>query len=179
MAMILLTSFGTPIIYYGEEIGMASEKVNRKELKDKIGLKYWPFYAGRDKLRKPMQWDQSHNAGFSKSTPWLPINKPTSKTNLSSQLKDKNSIYNLFRQLIMFRKNNEILQKGSWKLFHFKNKNILAYKRVFKDKELIIVLNFSKKKQKVQLPSLSIVFSTHQNTNNNFLYPFEGRILKM
>ncbi len=179
MNLILLTSFGTPIIFYGEEIGMTSENVKRKEIRDKIGRKYWPFYTGRDKLRKPMQWNQGYNAGFSKATPWLPINKKTSKVNVAKQSEDKNSIYNLFKELITIRKNNEIFQKGSWKLFNCENKKILAYKRSYNDNELITLLNFSRRKQKIQVQFSSMIFSTHNKINNNFLAPFEGRILKV
>ena len=80
MAALYLTLRGTPIMYYGEEIGMKTTPPTRKEdVKDPIGRTGWPEEKGRDGERTPMQWDGSDNAGFSTGTPWLPV-PPTYKT---------------------------------------------------------------------------------------------------
>ena len=74
MAALYLTLRGTPIMYYGEEIGMKTTPPTRKEdVKDPIGRTGWPQEKGRDGERTPMQWDSSDNAGFSTGTPWLPV----------------------------------------------------------------------------------------------------------
>ena len=80
MAGLYLTLRGTPILYYGEEIGMKTTPPTRKEdVKDPNGRTGWPNDKGRDGERTPMQWDQSDNAGFSKGKPWLPV-PATAKT---------------------------------------------------------------------------------------------------
>jgi len=74
MAALYLTLRGTPIMYYGEEIGMkTTPPTSKEEVKDPIGRTGWPKEKGRDGERTPMQWDGSTNAGFSKATPWLPV----------------------------------------------------------------------------------------------------------
>ena len=74
MASLYLTLRGTPIMYYGEEIGMQNNDPTRKEdVKDPIGRVGWPQEKGRDGERTPMQWDDSPNAGFTRGVPWLPI----------------------------------------------------------------------------------------------------------
>jgi len=71
---------GTPIMYYGEEIGMTNNDPKRKEdVKDPIGRVGSPKEKGRDGERTPMQRDESANAGFSKAKPWLPV-PPSYKT---------------------------------------------------------------------------------------------------
>ena len=65
---------GTPIMYYGEEIGMENNDPKRKEdVQDPQGRRGWPAEIGRDGERTPMQWNDSANAGFSTGKPWLPV----------------------------------------------------------------------------------------------------------
>jgi alpha-glucosidase len=65
-ALMLLTLRGTPFLYYGEEIGMREEPVDRRHLKDPVGLRFWPFHPGRDGCRRPMAWtgEYSNGGGF-------------------------------------------------------------------------------------------------------------------
>ncbi len=74
MGAFYLTLRGTPIMYYGEEIGMENNDPTRREdVKDPIGRTGWPQEKGRDGERTPMQWNAKPNAGFSKKAPWLPV----------------------------------------------------------------------------------------------------------
>ena len=67
MAGMYLTLRGTPILYYGEELGMENNDPTRKEdVKDPLGQVGWPQNKGRDGERTPMQWNRSPNAGFTK-----------------------------------------------------------------------------------------------------------------
>ena len=93
IAGLYLTLRGTPIMYYGEELGMENNDPKRKEdVKDPIGRLGWPKEKGRDGERTPMQWNESANAGFSQARPWLPV-PPTYKThNVTDESKDPNSI---------------------------------------------------------------------------------------
>ena len=71
---LLLTLRGTPILYYGEEIGMENnDPKSRAEVQDPIGKIGWPKEKGRDGERTPMQWTDGVNAGFSTVKPWLPV----------------------------------------------------------------------------------------------------------
>ncbi|HEX8871837.1 MAG TPA: alpha-glucosidase, partial [Candidatus Acidoferrum sp.] len=80
MAGFYLTLRGTPVMYYGEEIGMKNNNPTKKEdVKDPIGQLGWPLEKGRDGERTPMQWTGGPNAGFSKAKPWLPV-PDTAKT---------------------------------------------------------------------------------------------------
>ena len=74
MAVLYLTLRGTPILYYGEEIGMRNNAPKlREDVKDPIGVKGWPKEKGGDGERTPMQWTNEPNAGFTQGTPWLSV----------------------------------------------------------------------------------------------------------
>ena len=73
LAAMLLTAWGTPFLYYGEEIGMKNGAITRRQIRDPVGIKYWPLNKGRDPERTPMQWSADANAGFSAAEPWLPV----------------------------------------------------------------------------------------------------------
>jgi alpha-glucosidase len=164
IAVMLLTLKGTPFIYYGEELGMKNGSIPKKILHDPLGIKYWPFHPGRDPERTPMQWSDAPNAGFSTASPWLPVNNDYDVVNVASELADKNSILNLYKDLIGLRKKHPALQRGDWiPVIEAKN-DILAYKRVFENEVMLIVLNFSNAARKADLvsPSLQTVLSTHR-----------------
>src|SRR5229473_8223911 len=89
MAGMYLTLRGTPIMYYGEELGMENNDPKRKEdVKDPIGKLGWPKDKGRDGERTPMQWKNEPNGGFSKNAPWLPVPASYATHNVESELKD-------------------------------------------------------------------------------------------
>ena len=73
--LMLLTMRGTPVLYQGDEIGLTDREFDKEELLDPVGLRFWPYYPGRDPERTPMQWDGGPNAGFTGAgvTPWLPM----------------------------------------------------------------------------------------------------------
>ena len=96
MAAMLLTLRGTPILYYGEEIGMQNNDPKRREdVKDPIGRKGWPKEKGRDGERTPMQWSGAANAGFTTGMPWNPIPATYKTYNVADELKDPDSILKL------------------------------------------------------------------------------------
>jgi len=103
MGAFYLTLRGTPIMYYGEEIGMQNNDPKRREdVKDPIGRTGWPKEKGRDGERTPMQWNAAPNAGFSDKAPWLPV-PPSFKThNVESESKDPNSVLVCIRKFLRF-----------------------------------------------------------------------------
>src|SRR5438270_1090161 len=116
MAGLYLTLRGTPIMYYGEEIGMENNDPKRKEdVKDPIGKIGWPKEKGRDGERTPMQWDNSKNAGFTtSSTPWLPVPSSYKQRNVEVESKDPSSILNFYKQLMSLRREMPALRDGTY-----------------------------------------------------------------
>jgi alpha-glucosidase len=152
MAALYLTLRGTPIMYYGEEIGMKTTPPTRQEdVKDPIGRKGWPKEKGRDGERTPMQWDDSENAGFTKGTPWLPV-PPTYKThNVADESKEPDSILEFYKSVLKLRHANSALLNGDYKAINESNANVLSYFRVYKDQAVVVSLNMSDTPQNIEL----------------------------
>jgi alpha-glucosidase len=150
MAALYLTLRGTPILYYGEEIGMKTTPPARKEdVKDPKGRTGWPNDKGRDGDRTPMQWDESDNAGFTKAKPWLPV-PPTAKThNVADEQKDPASMFSFYKQLLNLRHTNKELLDGSYLPVNQNDQNVLSYLRVFQDQAVLVALNMSGTAQKI------------------------------
>jgi alpha-glucosidase len=150
MAGLYLTLRGTPIMYYGEEIGMKTTTPTRKEdVKDPIGRTGWPKEKGRDGERTPMQWDESENAGFSKAAPWLPV-PPTAKThNVADESKDPESVLAFYRKVLKLRHTNRALLDGRYAPLNENDQNVLSYLRAYKDQVVLVALNMSGAEQKV------------------------------
>jgi len=160
MASLYLTLRGSPIMYYGEEIGMENNDPKRKEdVKDPQGKLGWPKEIGRDGERTPMQWNDSENAGFSKAQPWLPV-PPSYKThNVAAESKDPNSILSVYRQVLAMRHKEPALVNGSYLALNEDDPNVLCYLRKYKDEAVLVVLNMSDKPQKVRIDLASAGFS--------------------
>jgi oligo-1,6-glucosidase/alpha-glucosidase len=193
ITLLLLTMRGTPFIYYGEEIGMQQVKVPRKQQKDPICFhSVWGipvgFLFGRDGCRTPMQWNDSPvNAGFSNDSliePWLPIG-PNNDTNVANQQVNEHSMLNFYRRLVKLRKKHLSLQIGKLQLSPKKTNRLLAYERMTDKESILIVLNFSRRKTKIQIPykKALVLFSTLKaevvtNKKSDLtLLPFEGKII--
>jgi alpha-glucosidase len=161
MAALYLTLRGTPIMYYGEEIGMKTTPPTRKEdVKDPIGRTGWPQEKGRDGERTPMQWDSSENAGFTKGTPWLPV-PPTYLThNVASESKDQNSVLAFYKRVLELRHTNPALIDGSYQAINETDANVLSYLRVYKQHGVVVALNMSNAPQKVNLELKRTGFAT-------------------
>ncbi|HEY9776874.1 MAG TPA: alpha-glucosidase [Planktothrix sp.] len=144
MATLLLTMRGTPLLYYGEEIGMENNDPKRKEdVFDPIGKIGWPKEKGRDGERTPMQWNTSEFAGFSTHKPWLASPASYSSHNVASESSDPSSILNFYKHLIDLRRNNKALREGSLELLDPDNDKVLAYLRKTANDRTMIVMNMS------------------------------------
>ena len=111
--LTLLTLRGTPLLDYGDEIGMRNVDVPRHRLKDPVGIRHWPDDPGRDKGRTPMQW--TSDGGFSSADvePWLPMGDAAAR-NVADQREDPDSILHLCRDLIGLRRDREDLRSGAY-----------------------------------------------------------------
>ncbi len=150
MAGLYLTLRGTPILYYGEEIGMQNNDPKfKKDVKDPIGKLGWPKEKGRDGERTPMQWSDGPNAGFTKGIPWLPIPVSYKTHNVATEQKDPNSIFAFYQHLLALRHKNPALLDGDYVALNEDDPNVLSYLRRYKDEAVLVVLNMSAQPQKV------------------------------
>jgi alpha-glucosidase len=150
MAAMYLLLPGTPIMYYGEEIGMANNDPTRKEdVKDPIGQLGWPEQKGRDGERTPMQWDKSPNAGFTKGIPWLPVPMSYETHNVASEKADPNSILNFYKNLLSLRHTDAVLLEGDYVAVNDTDPNVYSYLRRYKDKAVLVSINLSPEPQTV------------------------------
>lgn len=126
-ASLLLTSPGTPFIYYGEEIGMTGQKPDPD-------------------IRLPMQWTADPlTAGFSSGKPWRAPSADTVSTNIAAQEKDAASLLNHYRALTILRNAQPALRTGSLTLLDTSNPAIYASLRSEADNSLFILVNLSGK----------------------------------
>jgi maltose alpha-D-glucosyltransferase / alpha-amylase len=139
----LLFSFpGTPILYYGDEIGMG----------DNI------YLGDRNGVRTPMQWNADRNAGFSRATPaklFSPvIMDPVygyQSINVEAQQEDPSSLLNWMRNMIALRKLFQVFGRGTIEFFNTENRKILAYVRCNGDDRILCVANLSRFAQPAEL----------------------------
>jgi alpha-glucosidase len=111
----LLTLRGTPVLYYGDEIGMPDTPIKREDLNDPVGIRYWPEPRGRDPERTPMPWEDVPNGGFSQPgvKTWLPLGD-TRAVNVAGQRSDRQSMLHFVRDLIAVRRNQPDLTTGDY-----------------------------------------------------------------
>jgi alpha-glucosidase len=150
MAGLYLTLRGTPILYYGEEIGMTNNDAQRREdVKDPAGRVSWPQDKGRDGERTPMQWNDSANGGFSATIPWLPVPASYKTHNVATELNHLDSILNFYKQLLALRHQEAALLEGEYVPLNESDSNVLSYLRRYKNEAVLVVLNMSASQQKV------------------------------
>jgi maltose alpha-D-glucosyltransferase / alpha-amylase len=139
----LLFSFpGTPIVYYGDEIGMG----------DNI------YLGDRNGVRTPMQWNGDRNAGFSRAVPaklYSPvIMDPVwgyEGLNVEAQQSDPSSLLSWMRNMIALRKLFQVFGRGSLAFLNPANRKILAYIREYQNERVLCVANLSRFAQPVEL----------------------------
>ncbi len=154
-AALLLTLRGSPILYYGEELGMQNNDPKTiEEVKDPIGKLGWPKFKGRDGERTPMQWSADKNAGFSQVQPWLPVSPSYVTYNVESERKDPDSILNFYKTLIKLRRENEALRLGRLKLVG-RDPHVLSYVREAKNQKVLVCLNMSSEKQEFDFKTVA------------------------
>ena len=139
---LLFSLPGTPVIYYGDEIGMGDN-----------------FYLGdRDGVRTPMQWSPDRNAGFSVANPqklYLPLildpEYHYETVNVETQRSNTSSLYWYMKRIIGVRKKFKTFGRGTLKFLNVENPKALAFVRVYKDETLLVVVNLSKYSQAAEV----------------------------
>jgi alpha-glucosidase len=153
MATLLLTSRGTPQMYYGEEIGMRTTDPARiEDVHDPIGKLGWPKEKGRDGERTPMQWNASVNAGFTSApTPWLPIPPSAATYNVETESKNPESIFNAYKRLLELRRSDRALRDGAYESVDNDDPDVFAYLRRSGESTVLVALNMSAQPRTISL----------------------------
>ncbi|HEV2675625.1 MAG TPA: maltose alpha-D-glucosyltransferase [Aliidongia sp.] len=139
---ILLSMPGTPVLYYGDEIGMG----------DNV------YLGDRDGVRTPMQWSPDRNGGFSRADPARlflpPVQDPEYgflSVNVEAQSRSPTSMLNSMRRLMAVRRDLRSMGRGKLIFLYPHNRKVLAYIRSFEDELVLCVINLSRAAQSVEL----------------------------
>jgi alpha-glucosidase len=176
-AAMLLTLRGTPILYYGEELGMPTSDIPREAMDDPIGRKFWPFRVGRDGARTPMHWSAESNAGFTDGTPWMPVDPSYSQRNVAAQSTDERSLLSWYRRLIALRSATPALHSGSYRGVD-SHRDVFAYVREAEGQSVGVALNFAARPRPLPraFQGWSALLSTHAEPVGA-LGAYEARIM--
>ena len=152
-ATLVLTQRGTALLYYGEELGMATMPAS--ELKTFPTGPQRPVADERDGERTPMQWNATTNAGFTKGEPWLPVEKTYRRCNVEAEKKDQNSIYSWYARLLKLRHENAAFRDGIYVPLETGNPHVFAFgRRAGTDQMALVVLNTSATAQTVHIQGM-------------------------
>ena len=142
MNMLLFSLSGTPVIYYGDELGMG----------DNI------YLGDRDGVRTPMQWTADRNAGFSRAHPqqlYLPLivdpEYHHATIHVEAQQNNPSSMLWFMKRLIALRKRYDAFGRGSFELLNPSNNHVLAFIRRYGNERILVVANLSRYAQMVHL----------------------------
>ncbi|MFQ6290589.1 alpha,alpha-phosphotrehalase [Yersinia enterocolitica] len=167
LAMVLHGMQGTPYIYQGEEIGMTNPNFSSiDQYRDVESLNMFAALSAkgrdadellailatksRDNGRTPMQWDRSHNAGFSQGTPWIEPCSNYGEINVDAALADADSVFYAYQYLIALRKQHDVFTFGDYQDLCPQQPDLWCYLRSWQGKQLLVVANLSGKPQQWQ-----------------------------
>jgi alpha-glucosidase len=139
-AMLLLSLRGTPTLYYGDEIGMHQVAIAPDQVRDPFEKNVPGIGVGRDGCRTPMQWNATPNAGFSTSTPWLPLADDFIHENVVNLEADSRSILSLYKALIGLRRKLPQLVSGAYVPVAAEG-DLLLYRRESEGSAVVVALN--------------------------------------
>lgn len=151
---------GTPYIYQGEEIGMTNPHFDDiHQYRDVESLNYYNILLeqgktsreameilqarSRDNGRTPVQWNAGENAGFTEGIPWISLASNYREINVAAQMKESDSIWVFYRKLIRLRKEKPVIAEGQIAFMEKENENVLAYRRILGEEELIVFNNLT------------------------------------
>jgi maltose alpha-D-glucosyltransferase / alpha-amylase len=166
MNALLLSMPGTPVIYYGDEIGMG----------DNI------FLGDRDGVRTPMQWSFDRNGGFSRADPARlvlpPIMDPVygyQAVNVEAQTSNPHSLLNWMRRMLAVRQRHRAFGRGRLRLLNPENRKIFAFLREFEaedgEETILCVCNLSRMAQAVELDLAQFVGRTPVDLLSGSVFP--------
>ena len=142
MKSLLLSMPGSPILYYGDEIGMG----------DNI------YLGDRNAVRTPMQWSPDRNAGFSRADPQRLYMPPImdavygyEAVNVEAQARDASSLLSWMKRMLGIRKSSRAFGRGRLELLRPGNRKVLAYLREHGEEAVLCVANLARSAQPVEL----------------------------
>jgi len=167
MNMLLLSMPGTPVIYYGDELGMGDN-----------------FHLGdRDGVRTPMQWSHDRNGGFSRVSPenlvLPPIMNPVygfEAINVEAQAGDSYSLLNWTRRMLTVRKRHKSFGRGTLRFLYPGNRKVLSYLREYEDETILCVCNLSRVIQAVELDLSAFAGRIPVDLTGGSTFPPIGRL---
>ncbi|HSH36867.1 alpha,alpha-phosphotrehalase [Schnuerera sp.] len=194
---------GTPYIYQGEEIGMTNPYFDKiEDYRDVESIQYYHILKdkgitndkimsilkskSRDNARTPMQWNYEDNGGFTTGKPWISINSNYKDINVEKALKDKDSIFYHYKELIRLRKEYNIISHGSFIPLYEEDDQIFAYMRSYEGERLLVINNFYKeetifelsKKIDLEGSKIKILISNYKDSSEDIkklkLRPYES-----
>jgi len=160
---------GTPYIYQGEEFGMTDPKFTSiDQYRDVESLNMYNILQAngkpeeeileilrrksRDNSRTPVQWNGEKNAGFTEGTPWIETAQNYKELNAENALKNKDSVFYHYQNLIKLRKEYDIITDGDYELLAPDDDRIFAYLRSTDKEKLLVVNNFYEEEAEFKLP---------------------------
>ncbi|WP_175035466.1 alpha-glucosidase family protein [Burkholderia lata] len=150
---LIATLRGTPCLYQGDELGLTEVSLRREQLRDPVGIEFWPRYKGRDGCRTPLPWQAAELfCGFSATEPWLPIPDDHISLAVDIQERDPASTLNFCRRFLAWRKKQPALCDGSIR-FVDAPEPILAFERAAGADRRLLVFNLSADTQRWSLPA--------------------------
>jgi maltose alpha-D-glucosyltransferase/alpha-amylase len=167
MTNLLLSMPGTPVIYYGDELGMG----------DNI------FLGDRDGVRTPMQWSPDRNGGFSVADPASlvlpPIMDPLygfSAVNVEAQSRDRHSLLNWTKRILAVRKEHQAFGRGTLRFLYPKNRKAFAYLREHDGETILCVSNLSRSAQAFELDLSEFAGRHPVEMLGNSVFPAIGQL---
>ena len=195
LGMVLHGMQGTPYIYQGEELGMTNPHFSRiTDYRDVESLNMFAELRAngrepeellailasksRDNGRTPMQWDASHNAGFTEGEPWIGVCDNYETVNARAALDDADSVFYTYQSLIRLRKTLPVLTWGDYEDLLPDHPSLWCYRRQWQGQTLMVVANLSHLPQEGQADALSgesqVVISNYPGPQTSMLRPFEA-----
>lgn len=195
LGMVLHGMQGTPYIYQGEELGMTNPHFSRiTDYRDVESLNMFAELRAsgrepdellailasksRDNGRTPMQWDASHNAGFTEGEPWIGICDNYETVNARAALDDADSVFYTYQSLISLRKTLPVLTWGDYEDLLPEHPSLWCYRRQWQGQTLIVAANLSNTPQEWQTDLLSgklqVLMSNYPTPQTTSLRPFEA-----
>lgn len=204
LANMYMLQQGTPFVYQGQELGMLNTRlgsiddyvdcfvknnydvaINKLHMNKEKAFEF-AVKSTRDNSRTPVQWDDSKNAGFTTGTPWFPVNENYKQINAKAEMANPDSIYNHYKKLIKFKKENDVAKWGDYKEYYKNSDKLYVYSRSFNGKRLLVINSFSDERVPFEAPKgfdLEKGTPILCNYENNFvqcngfkLRPYETRV---
>jgi maltose alpha-D-glucosyltransferase/alpha-amylase len=167
MNALLLSMPGTPVLYYGDELGMGDN-----------------YYLGdRDGVRTPMQWSADRNGGFSRADPqrlYLPpimdANYGYQAINVEAQQRDPSSLLNWMTRMIRVRKTHAAFGRGTLEFLYPRNRKVLAFMREHEGQKLLCVFNLARSAQAVEIDLRAHAGAVPVELTGNSAFPPIGEL---